>query len=72
MAHYCVKCFNEMLSFPSHHLISISLQIFVEFTNQLECQKAQSALAGRKFASRVVVTSFFDVDKFAARDFTVA
>ena len=47
-------------------------KIFVEFANKLECQKAQGALAGRKFASRVVVTSFFDVEKFAARDFTVA
>ena len=48
-----------------------SVQIFVEFANKFECQKAQGALAGRKFASRVVVTSFFDVEKFAARDFTV-
>ena len=44
-------------------------QIFVEFSNIDESQKAQQSLAGRKFANRVVVTSFFDVDKYHRREF---
>jgi len=46
-----------------------NLQIFVEFGGIDECQKAQQSLAGRKFANRVVVTSFFDVDKYHRREF---
>jgi hypothetical protein len=30
-------------------------QVFVEFQSKEECQKAQAALTGRKFANRVVV-----------------
>jgi splicing factor U2AF subunit len=44
-------------------------KIFVEFTSLTECQKAQSALTGRKFANRVVVTSFYDPDKYHQRQF---
>lgn len=44
-------------------------KIFVEFTSLTECQKAQSALTGRKFANRVVVTSFYDPDKYHRRQF---
>ncbi len=32
----------------------------MEFTSHEGCQRAHAALAGRKFANRVVVTSFFD------------
>jgi len=45
------------------------LQIFVEFASIDDSQKAQQSLAGRKFANRVVVTSFFDVDKYHRREF---
>jgi len=44
-------------------------KIFVEFTSKMECQKAQQALTGRKFANRVVVTSFYDPDKYHRRQF---
>lgn len=44
-------------------------KIFVEFASIDDSQKAQQALAGRKFANRVVVTSYFDVDKYHRREF---
>jgi len=44
-------------------------KVFVEFTTVGECQKAQHALAGRKFANRVVVTSYFDPDLYHRRQF---
>jgi splicing factor U2AF subunit len=44
-------------------------KIFVEFTNILEGQRAQENLSGRKFANRVVVTSFLDPDKYHRREF---
>lgn len=45
------------------------LQIFVEFHSIMDCQKAQNALSGRKFANRTVVTSYFDPDKYHRREF---
>ncbi|UJR22478.1 hypothetical protein I4U23_025532 [Adineta vaga] len=44
-------------------------KIFVEFTSISECQKAQQALTGRKFSNRVVVTSYFDPDRYHRREF---
>jgi len=44
-------------------------KIFVEFYSINDCQKAQQALTGRKFANRVVVTSFYDPDKYHRRQF---
>jgi len=44
-------------------------KIFVEFISKAECQKANIALTGRKFASRVVVTSYYDPDKYHRRQF---
>ncbi|XP_071488398.1 splicing factor U2AF 50 kDa subunit-like isoform X2 [Diadema antillarum] len=44
-------------------------KIFVEFMTVLDAQAAQRALAGRKFANRTVVTSFYDVDKYHRREF---
>ena len=44
-------------------------KVFIEFSSQLECQKAQHALTGRKFSNRVVVTSYFDPDKYHRREF---
>jgi splicing factor U2AF 65 kDa subunit len=44
-------------------------KIFVEFISKSECTKAQQALTGRKFANRVVVTSFYDPDKYHRRQF---
>jgi len=44
-------------------------KIFVEFESVGDCQKAQQALAGRKFANRVVVSSYYDVEKYHHREF---
>jgi splicing factor U2AF subunit len=44
-------------------------KIFVEYYSTGDCQKAQTGLAGRKFANRVVVTSFYDPDKYHRRQF---
>ncbi|XP_030839820.1 splicing factor U2AF 50 kDa subunit isoform X2 [Strongylocentrotus purpuratus] len=44
-------------------------KIYVEFMTVMDAQAAQRALAGRKFANRTVVTSFYDVDKYHRREF---
>lgn len=44
-------------------------KVFVEFNSVIDCQKAQQNLAGRKFANRVVVTSYFEPDKYHRREF---
>ncbi|XP_031632699.1 splicing factor U2AF 50 kDa subunit [Contarinia nasturtii] len=44
-------------------------KVYVEFNSVIDCQKAQQALTGRKFSDRVVVTSYFDPDKYHRREF---
>ena len=44
-------------------------KVFVEFNSVLDSQKAQQNLTGRKFVNRVVVTSYFDPDRYHRRDF---
>lgn len=44
-------------------------KVFVEFASTSDCQRAQAALTGRKFANRTVVTSYYDVDKYHNRQF---
>ncbi|KAM8965797.1 splicing factor U2AF 65 kDa subunit-like [Sarcophilus harrisii] len=44
-------------------------KIFVEFVSTFDCQKAMQGLTGRKFANRVVVTKYCDLDTFRRRDF---
>jgi len=44
-------------------------KVFVEFNSVMDCQKAQQQLTGRKFASRVVVTSYVEPDRYHRRDF---
>ncbi|KAI6197865.1 hypothetical protein M3Y94_01275900 [Aphelenchoides besseyi] len=44
-------------------------KVFVEFQSPSECQKAQAALTGRKFANRVVVTSYYDIEQYHKREF---
>lgn len=44
-------------------------QVFVEFNSIVDCQKAQQSLTGRKFNNRVVVTSYFEPDKYHRREF---
>ena len=60
--------FSPILCFSFATFFS-PLQIFVEFAATDQCQRAQTALAGRKFANRVVVTSFFDPLKYQRKDF---
>ena len=44
-------------------------KVFVEFEDKTSCQKAAESLTGRKFADRIVVTSFMDPLKFQNRQF---
>jgi len=44
-------------------------KVFVEFYTIPDCQKAQHALTGLKFSNRIVVTSYFDPDKYHRREF---
>lgn len=44
-------------------------KIFVEFASVIDCQKAVAALTGRKFNNRVVITSYYDLDKYNRREF---
>jgi len=44
-------------------------KVFVEFYGIPDCQKAQHALTGRKFSNRVVVTSYFEPDRYHRREF---
>jgi len=62
-------CFTLTYIFP--HVVSFFflLQVFVEFNSVIDCQKAQQTLTGRKFNNRVVVTSYFDPDKYHRREF---
>ncbi|XP_057310882.1 splicing factor U2AF 65 kDa subunit-like [Hydractinia symbiolongicarpus] len=39
-------------------------KIFIEYTSSSEAKTASEALAGRKFANRVVVTSYYDPDMY--------
>ena len=41
-------------------------KIFVEFSSVTEAETASRALSGRQFASRTVVTTFYDESKFAS------
>lgn len=44
-------------------------KVYVEFNGIADCQNAQHSLTGRKFSNRVVVTSYFDLDKYHRREF---
>jgi len=44
-------------------------KVFVEFASPPECAKAQQMLSGRKFANRVVISSYHDPDKYHKRMF---
>ncbi|XP_066910518.1 splicing factor U2AF 65 kDa subunit-like [Clytia hemisphaerica] len=46
------------------HQVSGVGKIFIEYATPNEAKAASEALAGRKFASRVVVTSYYDPDKY--------
>lgn len=44
-------------------------KVFVEFDSATDAQRAQLNLAGRRFADRVVVTSYFDRDRYRNKEF---
>jgi splicing factor U2AF subunit len=44
-------------------------KVFVMFKENSEATKCKSALQGRNFAERTVVVSYYDTEKFRARDF---
>lgn len=44
-------------------------KVFVEFDSATEAQRAQLNLAGRRFANRIVVTSYFDRDRYKNKEF---
>jgi len=44
-------------------------KVYVEFEKESGAEATQSALSGRKFDNRVVVTSFLSEEKYKAKDF---
>ncbi|XP_046913079.2 U2 small nuclear riboprotein auxiliary factor 50 [Dermatophagoides farinae] len=44
-------------------------KVFIEYNSSIDCQRAQQSLAGRKFDNRVVITSYFDPDRYHRREF---
>ncbi|KAF9908282.1 U2 small nuclear RNA auxiliary factor 2 [Linnemannia zychae] len=51
------------------HAVSGVGKIFVKYVSAEEATVALSALSGRKFADRTVLTSFYDTERFAANEF---
>eukprot|EP00800_Vazella_pourtalesii_P010276 TRINITY_DN254_c0_g1_i2.p1 TRINITY_DN254_c0_g1~~TRINITY_DN254_c0_g1_i2.p1 ORF type:complete len:353 (+),score=81.53 TRINITY_DN254_c0_g1_i2:555-1613(+) len=45
-------------------------KIFVEFASIVDATKGSQSLSGRKFAGRIVVTSFYDESKYRLKDFS--
>ncbi|XP_017111547.1 splicing factor U2AF 50 kDa subunit [Drosophila elegans] len=41
-------------------------KVFVQFESVEDCQRALAALSGRKFSGRIVMTSFYDPEKYLA------
>merc|ERR1712127_311118 len=44
-------------------------KVYIEFGTTRECEAAQRSLTGRKFANRVVVTSYYRPERYHRRDF---
>lgn len=44
-------------------------KVFIEYNSITDCQRGQQALTGRKFNNRVVVTSYWDPEKYHRREF---
>ena len=45
------------------------LQIYIEFSSPDDSKNAAQSLAGRKFANRVVVTSFYQPEMYHRKEF---
>ena len=68
MKYGVVKSLEIPRSVPGMEITGVG-KVFVEFNDKQECQKAQAALTGRKFANRTVVTSYYDPDLYHRRQF---
>nr|XP_027202668.1 splicing factor U2AF 50 kDa subunit-like [Dermatophagoides pteronyssinus] len=44
-------------------------KVFIEYNTSNDCQRAQQSLAGRKFDNRIVITSYFEPDRYHRREF---
>ena len=44
-------------------------KVFIEYNSSIDCQRAQQSLAGRKFDNRIVITSYFEPDRYHRREF---
>ena len=51
-------------------VLYLVLQIFIEFATSSDSKAASEALAGRKFDSRVVVTAYYDPDRYYRNEFS--
>ena len=51
------------------NILHFFFQIFIEFATSGDAKQASDALAGRKFANRVVVTAYYDPDLYARQEF---
>ncbi|XP_016946649.1 splicing factor U2AF 50 kDa subunit [Drosophila biarmipes] len=43
-------------------------KVFVQFETVEDCQRALKSISGRKFSGRIVMTSFYDPEKYLAND----
>lgn len=55
--------------FVYQRLNTIIFQIYVEFASPEDSKNAAQSLAGRKFANRVVVTSFYSPEMYHRKEF---
>ena len=60
---------NTRTSVYAITFLSVLGKVYVEFANPVECAKAQQFLSGRKFANRVVITSYYEKEKYHQRMF---
>lgn len=63
-----IRSLNIPRPSSDHQVLGVG-KVFIEFATSNESKTASEALAGRKFASRVVVTSYFDPDKYYRNEF---
>ena len=63
--------FGPVLSVTSHKKTDIDLEynVYVEFKNAADCEKAQKMLTGRYFNGRLVIATFFPVQDFLKKHF---
>lgn len=50
-------------------LITMKIQVFVEFSSAEEAEAASKAIAGRMFDQRLLLTAFYPTDKYHNREY---